>query len=73
MINDQDIEYDNNKLTCLNGNTVKRNPTTDNELSNKKHYVLDKNTILRFNQALQNFLKFSVGNDVYSLMKNDGK
>ena len=28
---------------------------------------LDKNTVLRFNQTLQNYLKVSVGNDTYNL------
>ena len=36
---------------------------------NKKYIddELDKNTIVRFNQTLQNYLKVSVGNDMYSL------
>ena len=32
---------------------------------------MDKNTIVRFNQTLQNYLKVSVGNDTYDLTKND--
>ena len=32
---------------------------------------LDKNTIVRFSQTLQNYLKFSVGNDTYNLTKYD--
>ena len=32
---------------------------------------LDKNTIVRFNQTLQNYLKVSVGNDFYNLSKYD--
>ena len=58
MFNDQDNEFDNNKLTNLDSVTVNRNPTSDNEVSNKK-YVDDsigENTILRFNQALENYL-----------------
>ena len=31
----------------------------------------DKKTSLRFNQTLQNYLKVSVGNDIYNLTKND--
>ena len=31
----------------------------------------DKNTVLRFNQTLQNYLKVSVGNDTYNLTKYD--
>ena len=33
---------------------------------------LDKNTINKFNQTLQNYLKVSVGNDTYNLI-NDNK
>ena len=36
VINDQDNEFDNNKLTNLDGITVNRNPTVDNKLANKK-------------------------------------
>ena len=37
-----------------------------------KKYIfdeLDKNTIVRFNQTLENYLKVSVGNDIYNLTK----
>ena len=39
----------------------------------RKHVAkeLEKSTILRFNQTLQNYLKVSVGNDVYNLTKYD--
>ena len=49
---------------------VNRNPTLDNELSNEKHIddELDKNTIVRFNQTLSNYLKV-IGNDTYNLSK----
>ena len=30
---------------------------------------IDKKTVLNFNQTLENFLKVSVGNDVYNLTK----
>ena len=53
--------------------TDKRDPVSDSELSNK-NYVdseLDKNTVLIFNQTLQNYLKVSVGNDTYNLNKCD--
>ena len=45
----------------LDSITVNRNPSLDNELSNKKYIddELDKNTIL--NQTLSNYLKVSVG------------
>ena len=73
VFNDQDNEFDNNKLTNLDSVTVNRNPNLDNEPANKKYIddELDKNTVLRFNQTLQNYLKVSVGNDTYNLSKYD--
>ena len=73
VFDDQDKEFDNNKLTNLDSITVNRDPNLDNELSNKK-YVDDsirEGTILRFNQTLENYLKVSVGNDTYNLTKNN--
>ena len=69
--NNQDNNLNDRKLTNIDSITVNRNPTSDNELSNKKHIddELDKNTILRFNQTLENYLKVSVGNDTYNLTK----
>ena len=57
VFNDQDNEFDNNKIPNLDSVTVKRNPSADDELSNKKYTddQLDKNTIVRFNQTLQNY------------------
>ena len=65
VFNDQHNEFDNNKLTNSDSVTVNRNPRLDNELANQKYIddELDKNTVLRFNQTLQNYLKVSVGND----------
>ena len=73
MLKDQDKEFDNNKLTHLDSVLVNRNPSSDNELVNKKYLdgELDKNTVLRFNQTLQNYLKVSTGKDVYILTKID--
>ena len=73
VINDQDNEFDNNKLTNLDSVTVNRNPSSDNEVSNKK-YVDDsigEGKWLRFNQTPENYLKVSVGNDTYNLTKYD--
>ena len=63
--NNQDIDFNDNKLTNIDSITVNRNPSSDNELTNKKYIVneLDKNTIIRFNQTLTIYLKVSVGND----------
>ena len=73
VLNEQDNEIDNNKVTNLDSVTVNRNPTSDNEVSNKI-YVNDsigEGTILRFNQTLENYLKVSVGDDTYNLTKYD--
>ena len=69
--NNQDNDLNNNKLTNLDSITITRKPTLDNELANKKYIddELDKNTIVRFNQTLSNYLKVSVGNEIYSLTK----
>ena len=69
--NNQDNDFNDNKLLNLYSVTVNRNPTLDNELSNKKYIdnELDKNTIVRFNQTLSNYLKVTVGNDTYNLNK----
>ena len=69
----QDNDLNDIKLTNLDSIAIYRNPTSDNELANKKYVVdeLDKNTIVRFNQTLQNYLKVSVGNDTYNLTQYD--
>ena len=71
VFNDQDNEFDNNKLTNLDSITVNRDPNLDNELSNKKYVdnSIEEGTLLRFNQTLENYLKVSVGNDTYNLTK----
>ena len=71
VFNDQDNEFDNNKLTNLDSITVNRDPNLDNELSNKKYVdnSIGEGTLLRFNQTLENYLKVSVGNDTYNLTK----
>ena len=71
VFNDQNNEFDNNKVTNLDGIIVNRDPSSDNELANK-NYVDDsigEGTLLRFNQTLQNYLKVSAGNSVYNLTK----
>ena len=55
-------------LGCV---TVNSYPSSNKELANKK-YVDDSlggGIILRFIQTLDNYLKVSVGNDVYKLTK----
>ena len=69
--NNQDNDFNDNKLTNINSITINRNPVLDNEVSNKKYIddELDKNTIIRLNQSLENYLKVCVGNDTYNLTK----
>ena len=71
--NNQDNDFNDNKLKNIDSIEVNRNPNSDNELANKKYIddELDKNTIVRFNQTLENSLKVSVGNDIYNLAKYD--
>ena len=69
--NNQDNDLNDNKLTNINSITINNNPTDDNHVSNKKYIdeSIGEGTLLRFNQTLQNYLKVSVGNDVYNLTK----
>ena len=69
----QDNDLNDKKLTNFDSVTVNREPNSDNELANQKNidYELHKNTILRFNQTLKNYLQVSVGNDAYNLTKYD--
>ena len=69
--NNQDNNFNDNKLTNINSITINNNPSDNNHVCNKKYIddELDKNTIVRFNQTLTNYLKVSVGNDIYHLTK----
>ena len=69
--NNQDIDLNDNKLPNMNLITINSNPTADNNVCNHKYVddELDKNTIVRFNQTLTNYLKVSVGSDTYNLTK----
>ena len=69
--NNQDNNLNDNKLTNVRSITINNNPIDDYHACNKKYIddQLDKNTIVRFNQTLQNYLKVSVGNDIYNLTK----
>ena len=69
--NNQDNDFNDNKLTNINSITINNNPTDDDHVSNKKYIddELDKNTIVRFNQTLTNYLKVSVGDTIYNLTK----
>ena len=65
--------FNNIKLSSLGIVTVITDPSSDKELSNKKIVgdSIGEGTIVRFNQALQNYLKVSVGNDTHKLTKYD--
>ena len=67
--NNQDNDFNDNKLTNIDSITINTNPTSDNEVSTKKYIddELNKNTIVRFSQTLSNYLKVSVGSDSYHL------
>ena len=69
----QNNDFNDKKLTNSDSITINRDPTSDNEVANKKYIddELDKNTIVRFNQTLQNYLKVSVGNDTNTLTNYD--
>ena len=69
--NNRDNYLNDKKLTNFDSIAVKRNPTSDIELTNKLYVnnELDKNTVIRFNQILEKYLKASVGNDTYNLTK----
>ena len=66
-------DFDNIKLNILDCITVNKSPELDNELSNKNFVddELDKNTILRFIPTLEEYVKISVGKNVYNPTKRD--
>ena len=71
--NNQDNDFNENKLIILDSVAVNTGPISDSELAYKKYIddELHKNTVLRFNQTLENDLKVSVGNDSYNLTKDN--
>ena len=73
VYNDQNNEIDENNITSLDSITVNRDHSSDNELANKKYFYdsIGPGNVLLFIQTLENYLKVSVGNDVYNLTKND--
>ena len=62
MFNDQDPEFDNNKLTIIASFTVNRGPTTDNDLSIKINVddYIENRSVVRFNATLERRSKVSV-------------
>ena len=73
--NNQNNNMNNKNLTNLDSVKIKRSPTLDNEVANKK-YVDDSigggnNNVLKFNKSEDNYLEISSGNDTYNLSKYD--
>ena len=71
--NNKDNDFTDITLTNIDSITVNKNPSSNDELANKKYIddSIGEGTLLRFNQTLQNYLKTSVGNDTYNLTKYD--
>ena len=74
VVSGQDEEYDNISLTHLDSITLNRNPLLDAKAAIKTYGDDDliKTTILRFNQSLHSYLRVTVGNTDYNLVKHDG-
>ena len=71
--NNQDNDFNDNKLKNIDSITVNGDPSSDSELSTKKYIddQLDRNTIVRFMETLENYLKVSVGSVTYNLTENN--
>ena len=71
--NNQDKTLKDKKLTNLDSIKVRRDPSSNNELANKKYVdnSIEDGTTLRFIQTLENYLKVTVGNDTYNLTKDE--
>ena len=69
--NNQNNNFNDNKLTNIKSITINNNPTDDDHVTNKKYIdnQLDKITIVRFNQTLIIYLKITVSSDIYYLTK----
>ena len=73
MQTNQGNDLNEKKLTNLDGVSGQRNHISNIESANKKYVdqSLGSSNILIFNQTLQNYLKVSVGNDLYYPSKYD--
>ena len=68
--NNQDNDFDNNKLTNINSITINNNPTEDDQVSNKKYIdeELDKDTKVRLNDdSNDRYLQVCINNTPYNL------
>ena len=71
--NNQDNDFNDNTLTNMYSITINKDPTDDNHVSNKKYIddELDKNTIVRFNQTLENYLSAMIHIILLNMIKYD--
>ena len=71
VFNDQDSNFDKNKITDIGSVPLNRTPTSDNNLANKKSFddSLGEDTILRFKKGLEKFSVISIGDSVYTFRK----
>ena len=69
--NNHDKNSNDNKLTTLESLSVNKNPILNKKVTNKKYFhdEMNKNTIVRFDRTLENYLKVSVGKDTNNLTK----
>ena len=68
--NNQDNDFNDNKLTKINSITINNNPTDKNHVSNKKYIddELDKDTLVRLNDnSNDRYLKVNINNLTYNL------
>ena len=68
--NNQDNDFNDNKLTNINSITINNNPTDNNHVSNKKYIddELDKDTLVRLNDnSNDRYLKVNINNLTYNL------
>ena len=68
--NNQDNDFNDNKLTNINSITINTNPTHNNHVTNKKYIddQLDKNTLVRLNDdSNDRYLKVNINNTIYNL------
>ena len=68
--NNQNNDFNDNKLTNVSSITINNNPTDNNHVSNKKYTddQLDKDTLVRLNDnSNDRYLKVNINNSTYNL------
>ena len=68
--NNQDNDFNDNKLTNINSIMINKNPTNNNHVTNKKYIddALDKSTIVRLNDnSNDRYLQVRINNTSYNL------